>query len=742
MKKIIFFIVTSACLFGFVTLDAMKRSSSSYTQGLDETLTQEHIPDRSATRSEPQIPLIDESFEQSDETIPELPPELKKLYDAAQSALIASRDLENPQHEQNLMRAHTATQKFLSASSNNQRLKKWISTAMDFKNETHPKVQQLIANKEIKAIETLFTAYNTNLRSGALDHAKQTLQDIIDRIDSDSLQFANTFIPLDDEKIGEIIQMFKPRLASIRKELYPQIDSFDLATLDLSTFTQVFCAYPEYVGDFRTPGLHNPQSLPSPKQCGVARTAFEEALSSFKKEFTRRTQYLQWIEGKKVDFAANRQLYTSLEDKTTAQILPTRYTIYQDVLQPTEIYEIGDIHGSVHSLIRILWRLVALGKLNHDLTINDPNFILVCKGDFVDRGSKGLEVITLLMALKLKGNNWHNIILLAGNHETGIMALHHGFFDELDRKYGQQLEIPLDLNFIQRVLNNKPIQALYKQVYDDFFDLLPVAYIPIHNGVAGLYCHGGIDDRIDMKDAMEKFMDDEHSIMYHNVGTEDECQRLFWNDFCALTQPDKQTSIRDNHAGTMFVDTCTSTKKYLEANRPLHYISRAHQDQYGALLFSNNQSFVSQKLGYDNGPFCWNEVADHDYPTMTDCIFKIHEFAYPVWTLSTATEARPTVTSDNFGCVRVGKQWEDWQLEIFDFYLGVNEIPHKRHGMYVHIEPYNPTCHTERITPQACVKRKDLIGIMWKPSFDKKQLIHDISRITPLIQGDVDDLET
>ena len=55
-------------------------------------------------------------------------------------------------------------------------------------------------------------------------------------------------------------------------------------------------------------------------------------------------------------------------------------------------------------------------------------------GDYVDRGYQGVEVISLLFALKRRYKN--RICILRGNHEGKEITKSYGFYDECLRKYG------------------------------------------------------------------------------------------------------------------------------------------------------------------------------------------------------------------------------------------------------------------------------------------------------------------
>ena len=67
---------------------------------------------------------------------------------------------------------------------------------------------------------------------------------------------------------------------------------------------------------------------------------------------------------------------------------------------------IGDIHGQYYDFLKIL---TLIGDIDEEIKGN-----LLFLGDYVDRGSNSIEVMTLIMALKI--NYPKNVFLLRGNH--------------------------------------------------------------------------------------------------------------------------------------------------------------------------------------------------------------------------------------------------------------------------------------------------------------------------------------
>lgn len=78
---------------------------------------------------------------------------------------------------------------------------------------------------------------------------------------------------------------------------------------------------------------------------------------------------------------------------------------------------VGDIHGSLHDLLRIL------------KFIQENQSKVLFLGDYIDRGNFSLECITLLYAMKVLYPN--SIYLIRGNHEFDSICRQYGFLDEI-----------------------------------------------------------------------------------------------------------------------------------------------------------------------------------------------------------------------------------------------------------------------------------------------------------------------
>lgn len=96
---------------------------------------------------------------------------------------------------------------------------------------------------------------------------------------------------------------------------------------------------------------------------------------------------------------------------------------------PARVVVVGDTHGQFHDVLRIFE--MAPGQPSS----TDTHFIF--NGDFIDRGSWGLENIILLLAWKCAAPA--RVTLVRGNHETKYCSMMYGFKSELEHKFGMAM---------------------------------------------------------------------------------------------------------------------------------------------------------------------------------------------------------------------------------------------------------------------------------------------------------------
>ncbi|MFA6262901.1 MAG: metallophosphoesterase [Candidatus Babeliales bacterium] len=135
---------------------------------------------------------------------------------------------------------------------------------------------------------------------------------------------------------------------------------------------------------------------------------------------------------------------------------------------------VGDIHGSIGALVRLMWIWRNIGLLDANFKVPENKYFIFL-GDYADYGRYGQLVLYTLLNLKL--HNWKNVFLLRGNHESSI-SLKYGFYDELEHIYGK------DVTF-----------NMWDEWNACFFNLLPfVLYLGINWHQSFIQCcHGGIE---------------------------------------------------------------------------------------------------------------------------------------------------------------------------------------------------------------------------------------------------------
>ncbi|EFJ50937.1 hypothetical protein VOLCADRAFT_103728 [Volvox carteri f. nagariensis] len=123
-----------------------------------------------------------------------------------------------------------------------------------------------------------------------------------------------------------------------------------------------------------------------------------------------------------------------------------------------QVFVFGDTHGHFPDVAHML----------KEIGYPSPTRVLVFNGDYVDRGSWGVELLTLLCCLKCAAPN--SVYLLRGNHESSSCTKWYGYSQEVRAKYDKQ---------------SKEVYSASKKL----FSVMPLAALVQRNT---LVMHGGL----------------------------------------------------------------------------------------------------------------------------------------------------------------------------------------------------------------------------------------------------------
>ena len=252
--------------------------------------------------------------------------------------------------------------------------------------------------------------------------------------------------------------------------------------------------------------------------------------------------------------------------RKSIKILNTQ-SLYLEVGCPLTI--VGDIHGSLNDLFRILRLFKIPPKANY-----------LFLGDYVDRGTNSVAVIILLLALFCEFPV--EVTLLRGNHEFPSINKNYGFYDEIMKLY-----------------NDASLWELFNEVF---------SYLPLVAVVNDkIFCvHGGISPKIKTLREIKAI-----PMPFKGFDVFPPVADLVWSD-----PSDKTQLFEKNIRGTGYIYGTQAISNFLQTNN-LKLMIRAHQctlkgvhsfsDEIGVTIFScsnygsvcNNRCGVCRVCGND-----------------------------------------------------------------------------------------------------------------------------------------------
>jgi len=227
-----------------------------------------------------------------------------------------------------------------------------------------------------------------------------------------------------------------------------------------------------------------------------------------------------------------------------------------------KILAIGDLHGSIYTLLDIFDDWIEKGWLYDDYTLaSDVHAVFL--GDYVDRGEGGIEALCMLLRLKIK--NWSQVTIIRGNHEEWAVNEMFTFVKELARKYPRYLwalreDTQRDhSNFIPRVYNTFPVATFLAG--GDTTDQKNLSYV--------LCTHGMVDEAL--AEATEEILAQEFSksgaetLTFANTAEHQYVtSEVPWGDIQQYINPD--TTIESAYRVKMQTGRYCANQAWLEEN--------------------------------------------------------------------------------------------------------------------------------------------------------------------------------
>ncbi len=211
------------------------------------------------------------------------------------------------------------------------------------------------------------------------------------------------------------------------------------------------------------------QALPSPQGDQEAMQNLEDIMFYLLTEENPQPSYAQvhtlW--------SAARDQHLALSPLAEVQVPPGKH-----------LYVFGDIHGQLGDLRYCLLSIEDADEHHSKpidlLTQLYEGHCALFLGDYVDRGPNSLEVLSLLVALKLRFPE--QVVLVRGNHECEAVCAEHGFAAEIRSRYYPAVRE------ITTVIRAK--ESLFR-IAVELFAQLPVAALLQLGSTSYFASHGG-----------------------------------------------------------------------------------------------------------------------------------------------------------------------------------------------------------------------------------------------------------
>ena len=157
-------------------------------------------------------------------------------------------------------------------------------------------------------------------------------------------------------------------------------------------------------------------------------------------------------------FSLNKEILSALV--TEAMEVMAKEPVCMQLRAPVKVF--GSLHGQFLDLLRLFEMWGAPNDIPGEGDIESFDYVFL--GNYVDTGTRGLELICMLLALKVKYPD--QIVLLRGFHEDRSINTHRGFADECRLKLDEDPQSPKSIyNLINSAFEMMPLAAVIEEKF-------------------------------------------------------------------------------------------------------------------------------------------------------------------------------------------------------------------------------------------------------------------------------------
>jgi len=357
----------------------------------------------------------------------------------------------------------------------------------------------------------------------------------------------------------------------------------------------------------------------------------------------------------------NGIFYDQFDWKSIANVVTSMYTsdLHDDddhgfvLIEPdtTDQYVVvGDLHGGLHTFVRLLLRWHQLGILNLETMRVRDGYRLLFLGDILDRGRHSIELFLTILLLRYFNKDNARVFMCRGNHET---------VEQFTRTHATHCQIEKKLRSTwSRPSDKDPTLTIFEQeIMVPTLRSCPSGIQFTCSGQRYFACHGGIPYQwvVSPPNELMRTSDARETINLLPLQT----HQLLWNDVTS----DLFSFVTTNRGGSIQQSTETSGVntigtediKTFQSKCNIQFLIRGHQDSCGNAIVLTDDTDMSYHA---------HHVEAHDldqfYPdwmfstgkqsgyvsscSSTDIPSSVHR----VLTLSTNTDVSRPLTADSF----------------------------------------------------------------------------------------------